>query len=215
PHTVMSKRRLLTLVEEGLVSGWDDPRMPTLAGLRRRGYTPEAIRDFCERIGIAKADNLVDVALLEHCVREDLNRRALRRMAVLRPLRLVIENYPEGQVEELEAVNNPEDSLAGTRKVPFSRVLCIEQDDFRDPPPPKYFRLSPGVAVRLRYAYIVKCTGVEGRGSRPARCRGRVRTAPCATLRRPSTSGSRPASRCACVTPTSTPRESRKYLGGG
>src|SRR5438876_798946 len=159
-HTVMSKRRLLTLVEEGLVSGWDDPRMPTLAGLRRRGYTPEAIRDFCERIGIAKADNLVDVALLEHCVREDLNRRALRRMAVLRPLRLVIENYPEGQVEELEAVNNPEDSLAGTRKVPFSRVLCIEQDDFRDPPPPKYFRLSPGVEVRLRYAYIVKCTGV-------------------------------------------------------
>ncbi|MBI4638743.1 MAG: glutamine--tRNA ligase/YqeY domain fusion protein [Candidatus Rokubacteria bacterium] len=159
-HTVMSKRKLLTLVEEGVVSGWDDPRMPTLAGLRRRGYTPEAIRDFCERIGIAKADNLVDVALLEHCVREDLNKRALRRLAVLRPLKLVIENYPEGQVEELPAVNNPEDPSAGTRKVLFSRVLYIEQDDFRDPPPPKYFRLSPGAEVRLRYAYIVKATGV-------------------------------------------------------
>ena len=160
-HTVMSKRKLLTLVEEELVSGWDDPRMPTLAGLRRRGYTPEAIRDFCERIGVAKADNLVDVALLEHCVREDLNRRAERRMAVLRPLRLVIENYPEGKAEELDAVNNPEDPAAGARRVPFGRVLYIEQDDFRDPPPPKYFRLSPGVEVRLRYAYIVKCTGVE------------------------------------------------------
>ncbi len=159
-HTVMSKRKLLTLVEEGLVSGWDDPRMPTLAGLRRRGYTPEAIRDFCERVGVTKAANLRDIALLEHCVREDLNRRALRRMAVLRPLRLVIENYPEEQVEELDAVNNPEDALAGTRKVPFSRVLYIEQDDFRDPPPPKYFRLSPGAEVRLRYAYVVKCTGV-------------------------------------------------------
>jgi len=159
-HTIMSKRKLLELVNEGLVSGWDDPRMPTLAGLRRRGYTPEAIRDFCERIGVAKADNLVQMALLEHCVREDLNRHALRAMAVLRPLRLVIENYPEGQVEELEAVNNPEDATAGTRKVPFSRILYIEQEDFRDPPPPKYFRLSPGVEVRLRYAYIVKCTGV-------------------------------------------------------
>src|SRR6059036_1455232 len=159
-HTVMSKRKLLQLVEEGLVSGWDDPRMPTLAGLRRRGYTPEAIRDFCERIGIAKADNLVDVALLEHCLREDLNRRALRRLAVLRPLKLVIENYPEGQVEDVEAINNPEDASSGTRTVPFGRVLYIEQDDFRDPPPPKYFRLSPGVEVRLRYAYIVKCTGV-------------------------------------------------------
>ncbi|MGH7391593.1 MAG: glutamine--tRNA ligase/YqeY domain fusion protein [Candidatus Rokuibacteriota bacterium] len=159
-HTVMSKRKLLALVEDGIVSGWDDPRMPTLAGLRRRGYTPESIRDFAERIGVAKADNLVDVALLEHCVREDLNRRAPRRLAVLRPLRLVIENYPEGQVEELEAVNNPEDPSAGTRNVPFGRVLYIEQDDFRDPPPPRYFRLSPGALVRLRYAYIVECTGV-------------------------------------------------------
>ncbi|HYS16721.1 MAG TPA: glutamine--tRNA ligase/YqeY domain fusion protein [Candidatus Binatia bacterium] len=159
-HTVMSKRKLLQLVEQGKVSGWDDPRMPTLAGLRRRGYTPEAIRDFCDRIGVAKADNLVDIAHLEHCLREDLNRRALRRLAVLRPLRLVIENYPEGQVEELEAVNNPEDPSAGTRRVPFSRVLYIEDEDFRDPPPPKYFRLSPGTEVRLRYAYIVKCTGV-------------------------------------------------------
>jgi glutaminyl-tRNA synthetase len=159
-YTVMSKRRLLALVEQGLVRGWDDPRMPTLAGLRRRGYTPEAIRDFCDRIGVAKADNLVELALLEHCLREDLNRRAERRMAVLRPLRLVIENYPEDRVEALEAVNNPEDPAAGTRRVPFSRVLYIEQDDFRDPPPPRYFRLSPGAEVRLRYAYIVKCTGV-------------------------------------------------------
>jgi len=159
-HAVMSKRKLLTLVQDGVASGWDDPRMPTLAGLRRRGYTPEAIRGFCERIGIAKADNLVDVALLEHCLREDLNRRALRRMAVLRPLRLVIENYPEGRVEEVEAVNNPEDPSAGARRVTFSGILWIEQDDFREVPPPKYFRLSPGVEVRLRYAYIVRCTGV-------------------------------------------------------
>jgi glutaminyl-tRNA synthetase len=160
-HTVMSKRKLLALVENGMVSGWDDPRMPTLAGLRRRGYTPESIRDFCERIGIAKADNLIELALLEHCVREDLNRRAERRMAVLQPLRLVLENYPEGRVEWLEAVNNPEDPSAGTRTVPFSRVLHIEQDDFRDPPPPKYFRLSPGAEVRLRYAYVIRCTGVS------------------------------------------------------
>jgi glutaminyl-tRNA synthetase len=158
-YTVMSKRKLLTLVEDGVVSGWDDPRMPTLAGLRRRGYTPESLRDFADRIGIAKADNLVDVALLEHCIREDLNKRAQRRMAVLRPLKLVIENYPEGQVEEVEAVNNPEDPSAGTRRVPFSRDLWIEQDDFREAPPPKYFRLAPGAEVRLRYAYIVKCTG--------------------------------------------------------
>ena len=159
-HTVMSKRKLLTLVQDGLVSGWDDPRMPTLAGLRRRGYTAASIREFCERIGITKAANLVEVALLEHCLREDLNRRALRRMAVLRPLRLVVENYPEGQVEEMEAANNPEDPGAGVRKVPFSRELWIEQDDFRETPPPKYFRLSPGVEVRLRSAYAVKCTGL-------------------------------------------------------
>jgi glutaminyl-tRNA synthetase len=159
-HTVMSKRKLLTLVQDRLVSGWDDPRMPTLAGLRRRGYTPEALRDFCERIGVTKAANLVEVALLEHCLREDLNRRARRRMAVLRPLRLVVENYPAGQTEAMEATNNPEDPGAGTRKVPFSRELWIEQDDFRETPPPKYFRLSPGVEVRLRAAYVVKCTGL-------------------------------------------------------
>jgi len=158
--TVMSKRRLLTLVEKGYVTGWDDPRMPTLAGLRRRGYTPEAIRDFCDRIGVAKSNSTVDIALLEHCLREDLNRRAPRAMAVLRPLKLVIENYPEGQVEELEAVNNPEDPNAGTRQAPFSRELYIEQEDFREEPPKKYFRLYPGNEVRLRYAYIVKCTGV-------------------------------------------------------
>src|SRR6266511_3259473 len=157
-HTVMSKRKLLQLVEGGHVSGWDDPRMPTIAGLRRRGYTPESIRDFCERIGIAKNDNTVELALLEHCVREDLNKRALRRMAVLRPLKLIVENYPESQVEEMDAVNNPEDAAAGTRKVPFSRELWIEQDDFREAAPKKYFRLTPGAEVRLRYAYIVQCT---------------------------------------------------------
>jgi glutaminyl-tRNA synthetase len=159
-HTVMSKRRLLELVEGGFVAGWADPRMPTLAGLRRRGYTPDAIRDFCERIGVAKADNLVDIAHLEHCLREDLNRRAPRAMAVLRPLKLVIENYPEGRAEDVEAVNNPEDPAMGSRRVPFARELWIEQDDFRLTPPPKYFRLSPGAEVRLRYAYIVKATGV-------------------------------------------------------
>ena len=159
-HTVLSKRRLLELVGGGHVSGWDDPRMPTIAGLRRRGYTPEAIRDFCERIGVAKKEALVDVALLEHCLREDLNRRAPRAMAVLRPLRLVIENYPEGQVEMMQAVNNPEDPSMGTREVPFSRVLYIEQDDFREQPPKKYFRLFPGNEVRLRYGYLVRCTGV-------------------------------------------------------
>jgi glutaminyl-tRNA synthetase len=159
-YTVLSKRILSDLVRRGLVAGWDDPRMPTIAGLRRRGYTPEAIRTFCERIGIAKRDSLVDAALLEHCVREDLNQRAPRALAVLRPLRLVIENYPEGQVEEFEAGNNPEDPAAGTRKVPFSRTLYIEQDDFREDPPPKFYRLTPGREVRLRYAYFVKCTGV-------------------------------------------------------
>jgi glutaminyl-tRNA synthetase len=159
-HTVLSKRRLLELVEGGHVSGWDDPRMPTIAGLRRRGYTPEAIREFCERIGVAKKDALVDVAHFEHCIREDLNRRAPRAMAVLRPLRLVVENYPEGQVEMMEAVNNPEDPAMGTRPVPFSRVLWIERDDFREQPPKKYFRLFPGNEVRLRYAYLVRCVGL-------------------------------------------------------
>ena len=159
-HSVLSKRRLLELVEGRHVSGWDDPRMPTIAGYRRRGYTPEAIRDFCERIGVAKKDSLVETALLEHCLREDLNRRAPRAMAVLRPLRLVIENYPEAQEEMLEAVNNPEDPAMGTRPVPFSRVLYIEQDDFREQPHKKYFRLFPGNEVRLRYAYFVRCTDV-------------------------------------------------------
>jgi len=156
-HTVLSKRKLLRLVNDKIVSGWDDPRMPTIAGLRRRGYTPEAIKDFCERIGVAKRDSVVDIALLEHCLREDLNKRAPRKMAVLRPLRLVIDNYPAGKVEEIDAENNPEDPSAGTRKVPFSRVLYIEKDDFRENPPPKYFRLAPGSEVRLKHAYYVKC----------------------------------------------------------
>jgi glutaminyl-tRNA synthetase len=159
-YTVLSKRKLLTLVEQGHVTGWDDPRMPTLSGLRRRGYTPEAIRNFCERIGVAKRNSIVDLALLEYCQREDLNRRAPRVMAVLRPLRVVIVNYPEDQVEELEAVNNPEDPSMGTRKVPFSRVLYIERDDFREHPPKQFFRLAPGREVRLRYAYFITCTGV-------------------------------------------------------
>ena len=159
-YTVMSKRKLLELVDEALVDGWDDPRMPTLCGLRRRGYTPEAIRNFCQRIGVAKFNSTVDIQLLEHCLREDLNRRAARVMAVLRPLRVVIDNYPEDQVEELDAVNNPEDPEAGTRKVPFSRVLYIERDDFREDPPKKFFRLAPGREVRLRYAYFVKCVDV-------------------------------------------------------
>ena len=159
-HTVMSKRRLLELVEKGHVSGWDDPRLPTLKGLRRRGYTPEAIRAFCEHIGVQKRDAVVEMPLLEHFIREDLNRRAPRVMAVLWPLRVVIDNYPEGRVEELEAVNNPEDPGMGTRKVPFSRVLYIERDDFREDPPKKFFRLAPGQEVRLRYAYIIKCVGV-------------------------------------------------------
>ena len=165
--SVLSKRKLLRLVQEGHVTGWDDPRMPTLSGLRRRGYTPEAIRDFCERIGVAKKDSLVDIALLEHCLREDLNRRAPRVMSVLKPLRVVIENYPEGQVEELAAVNNPEDPGAGTRRVPFSRVLYIEQADFRENPPPKYYRLAPGREVRLRYAYFLQCVDVvkDGQGN--------------------------------------------------
>jgi glutaminyl-tRNA synthetase len=159
-YTVMSKRKLLALVEQKHVRGWDDPRMPTIAGLRRRGYTPEAIRDFCARIGVAKKENVIDVALLEHTVREDLNRRAPRALAVLRPIKVVIENYPEGKVEELEAINNPEDATAGTRRIPFSRELFIEEDDFREVPPKKFFRLSPGTEVRLRYAYILKCERV-------------------------------------------------------
>jgi len=159
-HTVLSKRLLLELVEKKHVNGWDDPRLPTLQGLRRRGYTPEAIRAFCEHIGVQKRDGIVEMALLEHFIREDLNRRALRVMAVLRPLKVVIENYPEGKAEDLAAVNNPEDLGAGTRTVPFSRVLYVEQDDFREVPPKKFFRLTPGQEVRLRYAYIIKCTGV-------------------------------------------------------
>ncbi len=159
-YTVMSKRKLLELVEGGHVRGWDDPRMPTIVGLRRRGYTPAAIRHFCDRIGVAKRENVVDVAQLEHSVREDLNRWSPRVMAVLRPLKVVLENYPEGQVEDLEVVNNPEDPAAGTRLVPFSRELYIEQEDFREDPPKKFFRLAPGREVRLRSAYFVTCVGV-------------------------------------------------------
>jgi glutaminyl-tRNA synthetase len=160
-YTVMSKRKLLALVQEGYVAGWDDPRMPTIVGMRRRGYPPGAIRAFCDRIGVAKRENIVDVAVLEHAVRDDLNRHAPRVMGVLAPLRVVIENYPESQVETFEVVNNPEDPAAGTRAVPFSRVLWIEKDDFREDPPKKFFRLSPGKEVRLRGAYFVTCTGVD------------------------------------------------------
>jgi len=159
-YTVLSKRRLIQLVQEGHVRGWDDPRMPTISGIRRRGYTPEAVRKFCERIGVTKFDSVIDMAWLEDALREDLNKRAPRAMAVLRPLRVVIENYPENQSEDLDAVNNPEDSSAGTRKVPFSRMLYIEQDDFRENPPKDFFRLAPGREVRLRYAYFAKCTDV-------------------------------------------------------
>jgi glutaminyl-tRNA synthetase len=159
-YTVLSKRRLIQLVQEGHVSGWDDPRMPTLSGVRRRGYTPEAIRKFCERIGVSKFNGVIDISWLEDALREDLNKKAPRVMAVLRPLRVVIENYPEGQTEELEAVNNPEDAAAGTRKVPFARVLYVERDDFRENPTKDFFRLAPGREVRLRYAYFVKCVGV-------------------------------------------------------
>jgi glutaminyl-tRNA synthetase len=159
-HTLLSKRKLLQLVQQNHVAGWDDPRMPTLAGLRRRGYTAEAIRAFCERIGVAKRNSTVDIAMLEHCLREDLNKRAARAMAVLRPIKVVIENYPTGQVENLEAVNNPEDPSRGTRLVPFSGIVYIEQDDFREEPPKGFFRLTPGREVRLRYAYIIKCVDV-------------------------------------------------------
>jgi glutaminyl-tRNA synthetase len=159
-HTVLSKRKLRQLVEEGYVSGWDDPRMPTISGLRRRGYTPEAIRNFCDRIGVAKRDTTTELALLEHCLREDLNQRALRVMAVLRPLKVVLVNYPDDQVEEFEAINNPEDLGMGTRKVPFSKVLYIERDDFREDPPSRFYRLAPGREVRLRYAYYITCVDV-------------------------------------------------------
>ena len=159
-YTMLSKRKLLQLVEEGIVDSWDDPRMPTLSGLRRRGYTPQAIRDFCNHIGVSKTNSIIDLALLEHFIRKDLNQRAPRVLGVLRPLRVVITNYPEGQVEELEAINNPEDETMGTRKVPFSRVLYIEQDDFREVPPPKYRRLIPGREVRLRYGYFITCVDV-------------------------------------------------------
>ncbi len=159
-NTVMSKRRLLQLVQGGYVSGWDDPRMPTLSGLRRRGYTPESIRDFCDRIGIAKRDSVTDLALLEHCLRDDLNRRAPRAMAVLRPLKVIIANYPEGQTHWIDAVNNPEDAAMGSRQVPFTRELYIERDDFRETPPPRFYRLSPGREVRLRYACYITCQEV-------------------------------------------------------
>ena len=159
-YTVMSKRNLLKMVQERIVGGWDDPRMPTISALRRRGFTPESIRAFCEDVGVTKVEGLIDIGRLENAVRDDLNRRAARRMVVLRPLKVVIENYPEGKTEQLDAVNNPEDAAAGTRPVPFSRVIYIERDDFMEVPPKKFFRLSPGVEVRLRYAYFVTCTGV-------------------------------------------------------
>ena len=159
-YTLLSKRKLLQLVEDKHVNGWDDPRMPTISGIRRRGYTPEAVRNFCNSIGASKTNGVIELAMLEHFVREDLNKRAPRAMAVLRPLKVVIENYPENKVEEMEAVNNPEDASAGMRKVPFSRVLYIEQDDFREDPPRQYYRLSPSREVRLRYAYLITCTGV-------------------------------------------------------
>ena len=159
-YTLLSKRKLLQLVQQGHVSSWDDPRMPTLSGIRRRGYTPEAIRNFCAAIGVSRTNGTTDLAMLEHFIREDLNKRAPRVMAVLRPLKVVIDNYPENQVEEVEAVNNPEDPSAGTRKVLFSRELYIEQDDFREDPPKNYYRLSPGREVRLRYAYFVTCNSV-------------------------------------------------------
>ncbi len=159
-YTVLSKRKLIKLVEEKYVTGWDDPRMPTISGLRRRGYTPASIRNFCERIGVAKRDNMVDMALLEYCIREDLNKKAPRYMGILRPLKVIIENYPDDLVEELEFINNPEDSSMGTRKVPFSKVIYIEQTDFMENPPKKFFRLGPGREVRLRYAYYIKCKDV-------------------------------------------------------
>jgi glutaminyl-tRNA synthetase len=159
-YTVLSKRKLIELVERGIVTGWDDPRMPTISGYRRRGYTPEAIRNFCDRIGVARADSTVDIGLMEHCLREELNRRAARVMAVLRPLKVTLVNYPEGQVEELDAINNPEDPAMGTRQVPFGREIFIEREDFMEEPPKKFFRLAPGREVRLRYAYFITCVEV-------------------------------------------------------
>ena len=159
-YTIMSKRKLLELVQEGYVSGWDDPRMPTICGLRRRGYTPESIRNFADKIGVAKRDAMTDVALLEHSIREDLNKKAKRVMAVINPLKVVITNYPDGKVEELETINNPEDESMGTRKLPFSKEIYIEQDDFREVPPKKFHRLFPGNEVRLKSAYIIKCNEV-------------------------------------------------------
>jgi glutaminyl-tRNA synthetase len=159
-QAVMSKRKLLELVEKKLVAGWDDPRLPTIKGLRRRGYTPEAIRAFCDHIGVSKRDSVVEMQLLEHFIREDLNKRAPRVMAVLKPLKVIIDNYPDGVTEQLEAINNPEDPSAGTRPIPFSRTLYIERDDFLEDPPKQFFRLSPGREVRLRYAYIIKCVGI-------------------------------------------------------
>ncbi len=159
-YTVLSKRKLIRLVKENHVRGWDDPRMPTISGMRRRGYTPEALRDFCDTIGVARNNNMVEIALLEYCVRQDLNKRAARVMGVLRPLKVVLTNYPEGQVDELDAVNNPEDAAMGTRKVPFSKVLYIEQEDFMENPPNKFYRLAPGREVRLRYGYFIKCESV-------------------------------------------------------
>ncbi len=170
-YTLLSKRRLLKLVQEKLVKGWDDPRMPTLSGIRRRGYTPGALRNFCAAIGVSKTNGTLELAMLEHFVREDLNKSAPRVMAVLRPLKVVIDNYPEGQAEEVEAINNPEDESAGKRKVPFSRVIYIEQDDFREEPPKKYYRLSPGVEVRLRYAYFITAKSVvKDDKARSSRC---------------------------------------------
>jgi glutaminyl-tRNA synthetase len=159
-YTVLSKRKLLQLVNGGQVNGWDDPRMPTISGIRRRGYPPQAIHDFVDRVGVAKRNSVVDLALLEHCVRAELNRSAERRMGVLKPLKVVIENYPEGETEELEAINNPEDPAAGTRRVPFGREIYIERDDFMEDPPKKFFRLAPGREVRLRYAYFITCSEV-------------------------------------------------------
>jgi glutaminyl-tRNA synthetase len=159
-YTVLSKRKLIKLVQDKFVRGWDDPRMPSLSGMRRRGYTPESIRNFCDMLGVAKSNSIAEIGMLEYCVRQDLNKRAARVMGVLRPLKVVLTNYPEGQVDELNAVNNPEDPSAGSRKVPFSKVLYIEQEDFMEEPPPKFYRLAPGREVRLRYGYFIKCENV-------------------------------------------------------